>query len=286
MRVHLRIHPLTAAAALVAMSLSGCTKIGLLYEYADKLVLYGIEDNFDLDKTQRARLKQEVEGYFQWHRKTLLPAYADFLAFAADSARDGLRPDEIDSGYNRYRELYRRTLEPVAEKSTAFLLGLTPGEIDAWLERQRKKNLKLRKQYSGSPQERLDHRAKKIVDELEDWTGTLSKEQKGKIKVLNAAVPWNGALWLDLREHSQERIADMAKRKVPADSLRAYLAAYYTGDESLKSEEFKARYREFERGLKGLIYAIHNLLTDDQKARFIQQVEKLAQDLRTRSQPD
>lgn len=280
----LRIRPL--AAVLAAIALSGCNKIGLLYDYADKLIRYKVEDEFDLDKAQRAGLKADVESYFQWHRKALLPAYADFLGYVADSARDGLRPDEIDSGYQRYRELYRRTLEPAAEKSAAFLSRLTPDQIEGWIERQRKKNGKLRKNFSGSQPERLEHRARKIIDELEDWTGRLSKEQKEKIRVLNATVPWNGLLWLDLREKVQEKVAEMAKRKAPADSLRALLAAYYLGDEKLKSEEFRERNREFELRLKILIHAIHDLLTEEQKARFLQQVEKLAQDFRNRSQQE
>lgn len=281
-----RFRPLAAGAALAALSLSGCNKIGLLYDYADKLILYNVEDNFDLDKAQRSRLKQDVEAYFQWHRKALLPAYAEFLAYVADSAGDGLRPDEIETGYKRYQELFRRTMEPVAEKSTALLLGLSPDQIDAWIEKQRKKNRKLRKDMSGSPQERLDHRGKKIIDEMEDWTGKLSKEQKERIKALNGTLPWNGLYWLELREQVQERAAEMAKRKAPADSLRAFLTLYFQGDESLKSAEFKERYREFERRLRTMIYLIHNVLTAEQKAHFLQQVEKLAQDFRARSQQD
>jgi len=282
--VGLRIRSL--AAAVAAIALSGCNKIGLLYDYADKLVLYKVEDDFDLDKAQRVRLKADVEAYFQWHRKTLLPAYADFLSYIVDSARVSLRPGEIDSGYQRYQEIYRRTMEPVAEKSTALLLSLSPDQIEGWIERQRKKNRKLHKDFSGSQPERLEHRAKKIIDELEDWTGRLSKEQKEKIRVLNGSVPWNGILWLDLREKVQERVAEMAKRKAPADSLQAYLAQYYLGDENLKSDEFRERYRDFEQRLKTFIYAIRNLLTDEQRARFLQQVEKLAQDFRTRSQQE
>lgn len=281
-----RYRSLAAGAALAALLLPGCNKIGLLYDYADKLVLYNVEENFDLDKAQRSRLKEDVDAYFQWHRKTMLPAYADFLVFVADSARDGLRPDEIDAGYARYRELYRRTMAPVAEKSASLLLGLTPEQIDGWIEKQRKKNRKSRKDMSGSLQERLEHRGKKTVDEMEDWTGRLTKEQKDRIRTLNGSLPWNGILALDLREKVQETVAVMAKRRAPADSLRGYLALYYMGDESLKSAEFRQRYLDFERRLRTVIFMIHNVLTEEQKARFLQQVEKLAQDFRSRSQPE
>ena len=87
-----RIRPLVLGAALLALSLSGCNKIGFVYDFADKLLLLNLEDNFDFDKTQRARLKEDVEAYFAWHRKTMLPEYADFLQYVADSARNVQEP--------------------------------------------------------------------------------------------------------------------------------------------------------------------------------------------------
>jgi hypothetical protein len=271
---------------LAALVLAGCNKIGLVYEFADKLVLYNVEENFDLDKEQRAALKDSVQAYFRWHRRNLLPAYADFLAYVADSARNGLRPEEVRTGMARFQELYRRTLDPVAGISAAFLESLSPAQVDAWINRQRAKNRKLRNDFSGSLEERLDIRARKIIDELEDWTGRLSKDQKARIRALNGTVPWNGSLWLDLREQVQERVADMARRKAPADSLRAYLAAYFLRDESLKTPEYRERVKESERKTAILIYQIHHLLTDGQRAHFLQQVDKLAQDLRARSRSE
>ena len=281
-----RFRPVMVAAAIAALSLSGCNKIGLVYEYADKLVLYNVEDNFDLDKPQRARLKEDVAAYFQWHRKQLLPEYASFLAYVADSLRDGLRSVEIDSGYRRYKALYRATMEPVTDKSLTLLEGLSPEQIDAWIEKQHKKNQKLRKDFSGSLQERLDHRYKKIVDEMEDWTGRLTKEQKARIKVLNGTLPWNGGLWLDLKEQVQEHLAGMLKQKASAADVRGYLASYYPATDSLRSDEFRIKNKEFEKRLCTLIYMIHNTLSTEQKRHFIQQVEKLAQDFRAMSQQD
>lgn len=281
-----RVRPLAVGAALLALSLCGCNKIGFVYDFADKLLLLNLEDTFDLDKTQRARLKDDVEAYFHWHRKTMLPRYADFLQFVADSARNGLRPAQVDSGFRRYQELYRETMEPLAGKATTLLLGLTPGQIDAWMDKQHKKNDKLRKDFSGSLQERLEHRGKKVIDELEDWTGRLGKDQRARIMTLNASLPWNGNLWLDLRAQIQDRAAAMARRRAPADSLRALLSQYFQSDDALKSAEYRMRNREFEKRLTTLIYMIHNTLTPEQRRRFLQQVEKLAQDFRAKSQQD
>lgn len=270
----------------VGAGLSGCNKLKLGYEYADWFVIYSVEDNFDLDKIQTARLKQDVADYFRWHRTRMLPLYADYLASIADHIRSGLRPAEIDSGYARYRALYAMTLEPIPEKSATLLTALSPEQVDAWLELQRKKNQKSRKEFSGTPEERLEHRFGKIIDELEDWTGRLSKDQRGKIKTLNATLPWNGDLWVDLREKVQEHVADLLKKKAPRAELEAYLNRYYLETDSLRSEEFRGKNREFESRLQQTIFQVYNALTPEQRRHFIQQVEKLARDFRVLSKQE
>jgi hypothetical protein len=273
-------------AVVTVFSFLGCTRLKFGYEYADWLVIYSVEDNFDLDKSQRALLKEDVDGFFRWHRSQLLPVYADYLDFVSASIRGGLRPAEIDTGFNRYKVLHRRTMEPVAEKSVHLLKTLSPEQVDAWLDKQKKKNQKIRKDFSGTQDERLDHRYRKIVEELEDWTGRLSKDQKSRIKALNATLPWNGFLWLDMRERVQDSLAALLKKKAPEQELRAFISTYYLDTDSLRSEEYRAKYKEFEVRLRGMIYAVHNLLTADQKRRFIQQVEKLSRDLRSLSKQD
>ncbi|GEM_PF-2268226 len=284
-RFHIGRFPLIRAAAALAVVLTatGCTKLRLGYEYADWLVIYSVEDNFDLDKNQRSRFKDDVASYFKWHRKIMLPAYAELLTWAADSVKNGLRPSEIDSGYAQYQLLMRRTLEPVVSRGLTLLSSLTPEEIDDWVEKQKKKNQKFHKDFSGGPDDRLDHRYGKIIEELEDWTGHLSKDQKARIKALNQSLPWNGDLWLDTREKAQERLAGLLRRHASQDELRKFLEEFYLYPERLRSQEYQARYVEFEKRLRTMILAVHNLLTPEQKTHFVEQVEKLSAEFRTLS---
>jgi hypothetical protein len=275
------VRAMAVGAALLAAT--GCNKLRLGYEYVDWLVIYSVEDNFDLDKLQRSRFKEDVSGYFKWHRKSMLPVYAAYLDDVADSVRTGLKASQIDSGYARYESLRRQTLEPIIDKALVLLVSLTPDQIDGWMEHQKKKNQKLRKDFSGSLEEKLDHRAGKIIDEMEDWTGRLTADQKARIKVLNHTLPWNGILWLDWREKIEDRIADLLKKHGPQDELRHYLEDYYLHPEKLRSEEYQTRFHEFEIKLRIMILMIHNILTPQQKQQFITQVEKQAKDFRAMS---
>ena len=268
-----------ALALAGALMLWGCNKLRLGYEYADWLIVYSLEDNFDLDKHQRNRIKEDVGAYFRWHRKALLPLYADLLLRVGDSLKMGLDPADIDSAYLEYRSLYRKTMEPVVDGAVSLLSSLTPAQIDVWEERQKKKIAKLRKDFSGEPKEKLEWRYRKIVDELEDWTSRLSADQKRQIRALSFSLPWNGDLWLAKREAMHTRLSGLMRQPESNEALRKFLADYYLRPERLRSDEYNARYREYERKAKAMIPKVYAILTADQKKHLLAEVDKLGQSL-------
>jgi Family of unknown function (DUF6279) len=272
-----------ALAAVFLTLLAGCSKLKLGYEYADWLVIYAVEDNFDLDKSQRGRFKEDVEAYFKWHRKALLPLYADLLSGAADSLGKGLGPEGIDTAYAHFRTLHRKTMLPTVDKAVDMLVSLKPDQIDNWLEKQKKKNLKLKKDFSGSPEDQLERRYEKTVDEMEDWTGRLSKDQRRQIRALSRTLPWNGHLWLENRENLQVRLATLLKSKPPRKDVRALMEDYFLHPEKLRSQEYNARIGESEARIKVMVTRVFHLLTPAQKRHLRSRMEKLAEDFRRMS---
>lgn len=268
---------------LSGLLLSSCSRLKLGYEYADWMVVYAVEDNFDLEKVQRARFKEDVESYFRWHRKAMLPLYADLLSGVSDSLGKGLRPEGIDSGYSRFKVLYRKTMEPTLDRAASMLVSLSPAQVDEWSAKQQKKNQKLRKDFSGGRDEQLERRYEKTVDELEDWTGKLSKDQKKQVRALSRGLPWNGHHWLENREKVQARLAALLKAKAPRDEVRRFIEDYFIHPERLRSEEYNARIKESEVKLRAMITRIHQILTPEQKKHFRIRLDLLAQDFRKMS---
>ncbi len=273
-------------AAIVVLFLAGCSKLKLTYEYADWLVIYIVEDNFDLDKPQRVRFKDGVESYFRWHRKTMLPQYADLLSAAADSLGKGLRPDGVDTGYAHFKRLHRLTMEPTVDKAVDLLLSLSPEQVDNWLAKQQRKNQKLKKDFSGSLNERLERRYEKTVDELQDWTGKLSKEQKRQIRELSRSLPWNGHLWLENRERVQVRLAALLKSKPDREEVRKFMEDYFLHPERLRSPEYNLRIQEMEGKTRAVILRVYGLLTPQQRRNFRTRIELLSHDFRNMSRQD
>lgn len=275
-----------ALAATSLLLLTSCSKLKLGYEYADWMVLYAVEDNFDLEKVQRNRFKDEVETYFRWHRKTMLPVYADFLSGVSDSLGKGMKPEGLDSGYARYKSLYKQTMEPTVDKAVNLLMGLAPAQVDQWVEKQQKKNAKLRKEFSGSLDERLERRFEKTVDELEDWTGKLSKDQKKQMRTLSRGLPWNGHLWIEFRENVQAKLAGLLKAKAPRAEVRKFIEDYFLYPERVRSEEYNVRMKETEVKTRALILQTIKILTPQQRAHFRTRLDLLAQDFRKMSRQE
>jgi Family of unknown function (DUF6279) len=263
---------------LVVISVTSCTKIRLGYEYADWLVIYFVEDNFSLDKVQRAQAKDSVVSYFKWHRSQMLPAYTDFLSWTLVGLDQSLPPSKIDSCYKGFKALTRATLLPVIDQALILLSSLTPDQIEAWSEKQKKRNQKLHKDFSGNLEDRLEQRYEKIIDELEDWTGRLEPEQKAKIKVLNGTLPWNGLFWLENREKFQIRLLELLRSKAAPSEIRNLLEEYYLRPEKFRSKEYQKRVKEFEIRLRTIILVVYKMLTPEQKRHFMGQAEKLVAD--------
>lgn len=272
--------------SVLLLGLCGCSKLKLGYEYADWMVIYSVEDNFDLEKLQRTRFKEDVESYFRWHRKAMLPLYADLLSGASDSLAKGLKSEGIDSTYGRFKVLYRKTMEPTVDKAVNLLVSLSPAQVDEWAAKQQKKQQKLRKDFSGSRDEQLERRYEKTVDHLEDWTGKLSKDQKKQIRELSRGLPWNGHLWMDHREKVQARLAVLLKAKAPREEVRAFIEDYFINPEHLRSKEYNARIKESEGKLRMMITRIHQILTPEQKKHFRTRLDLLAQDFRKMSKQE
>jgi hypothetical protein len=263
--------------------ISGCNKIRLGYEYGDWLVMFSIKGSIDPDRAQLEILKQDVEDYFLWNRRAMLPRYADFLQGAVEGLRAGANPDQYDSAYRKYRRLYRETLVPVVDKAQNLLLSLSPGQIDAYAKRLKKKNDKLRKDFRAPMEELRERRYRKTLAGIEDWTGRLGSEQRSRVREMSLALPWNGGHWLDNREKSQAEMLGILRGSRDSLQLRRFLEDYFLHPENLRSPEFQSRYAEYENGIRDFILGLFAVLTPRQKERVFSQLEALARDFRKMS---
>ena len=76
--------------------LSGCLTLKLTYDFADTLILWELDNYFDLESKQEDILLPVIQNNLKRHRNQELPQYAELIRYIQKSGKDGLEPKEIE----------------------------------------------------------------------------------------------------------------------------------------------------------------------------------------------
>jgi HPt (histidine-containing phosphotransfer) domain-containing protein len=181
--------PIIGALAL-AVSLGGCSAVRLGYNNAPGLATWWLDDYFDFDTDQSARLRTELEGLIVWHRKEELPLFAEKLKNLRGAATQPITPEQVCAVYT----FTLTRMQSTAERLAPTLAGIAPTLQAAQLEHLSrqfdKRNREWRKEWmDGSAAQRIDRRVEKLVDRAESFYGRLDAQQRSALRtnVLNSA---------------------------------------------------------------------------------------------------
>ena len=107
------ISRLTQAVALLIYItfLTNCSSLQIFYFISEEYILERAEDYLRLTEKQRNAEKQ-VSALIRWHRKNMLPKYADFFLEQAKATDNKLwSKSSFDLEFEKLRELFNVTIE-------------------------------------------------------------------------------------------------------------------------------------------------------------------------------
>src|SRR5690606_25370807 len=150
---------------------------------APTLSYWWLHSHFDFDDAQARQVRSDIDGFFDWHRREELPAYAELLRqwqalalgdVSADQACQHVaqvRQRLIDSG--------ARTVAPFARLATQF----TAAQLEHLQRRQARSNERFARDFlRGSPEQRLEHRLAAVVERSERFYGPLGDAQRALLR--------------------------------------------------------------------------------------------------------
>jgi hypothetical protein len=177
-------------ALVVAVSLGGCSAVRLGYNNAPGLATWWLDDYFDFDADQSARLRTELEALMAWHRKDELPQFAEKLKNLRETAVQPITQEQVCAVY----AFTVTRMQSTAERLVPTLAGITPTlqatQLEHLARQFDKRNRDWRKEWmEGSAAERIDRRVEKLVDRAESFYGRLNAQQRSALRtnVLNSA---------------------------------------------------------------------------------------------------
>jgi hypothetical protein len=273
-----------AALFLIAVLLVGCSAARLAYNNGEMLSYWWLNGYVEFNGDQTPRVKKEIAALFDWHRKTQLQYYVQFLQRAQERVPKGVSEAELRNDYDEIKKHVLVLTDKALPAMAELALSLQPEQIDNIEKKFAANNDKYRKDYlNGSLEKRQRFRYKKTLQQAENWFGSFSEEQMKEIRTVSDARPLNNE-WM-LADRMQRQAATIAllrkiqsekpSREAAASMIRSHVVAILDRSGASEHKEFLAAY---SAGTVRLVAFIINRSTPEQKAYFIKAAQKWIDD--------
>ncbi|MGA7595964.1 MAG: DUF6279 family lipoprotein [Gallionella sp.] len=267
----------------VALSISGCSTVGLLYGNADWYLQHKIGSYVSFNAGQEATIRREISVYLNWHRKHALPEYIIFLQNLNGAAQyEGqLKRGRIAQLRAQLLELYHLTLQPAVRPAAEILSSLDNRQIRELSDNLAKENSKQMHELSDIGHDAyLDKRADSTLDFLEGLVGDLSREQRKQIRDMSRQLPEFPEIYLEHRYANQRRLIRMLDEHAGADRIAAFLSLWLLDPDATRTSRQQLAIHSFETASDEMVARIQWTLTARQKAHLNKQLSRYIDELR------
>lgn len=274
---------------MMVLALAACSVVQVAYNQSNHLVYWQLNKAFDFNDDQSAKVKSAIRQWYQWHRQTQLPLYAQFLTRAEKEALAPVSPALACERRVELESWGRKALDQAVPAMADLVLSLSPEQLVHLEAYQAKTNDDFRDDYvQDDLQERQAAAAKFVVKVAELFYGRLDKAQRAHVKQEIAAQPLNAQHVYEERLVYQREFVQLIRRlqaqgATPAQaqqSLRDLFQQFFEPPrEPLRSQ----RQQWIAAGCK-LTSSLHQQTTSEQKGKAAQHIRDWAHDLRILAQ--
>jgi hypothetical protein len=256
--------------------LAGCSMVRLAYSQAPTLTYWWADRYFDFNAEQSQQLKEALDGWYDWHRRTQMPDYASLLA---KGQRDVMGPLTREAMCG-WRDDVQRRLDPLvdqlAPKLAALALTLTPQQLRRLETRWAKNGDDMKRDFAQDDrEERRKASLERTLERYEDFYGRFDDAQRERLSQLLITSPFDADKWLAERERrNRDTISTLnglitaAKTQDAAlAQTQAVAAVKLIASRNLRSP--RSEYAAYQERLSSencaLAATVHNLMTPAQR---------------------
>jgi hypothetical protein len=250
---------------------TACSSVRLAYNHGETLLYWWMNAYLDLDSDQANWVKKDIDGLFQWHRKTQLRDYAQILGNGQRQLAAGLTQADLMRDYQDIKARSELLLFKALPELADLARAVRPEQLAQMEKKFASNNDDYRKKFMrGDLEKRQKQRFQKTMDDLELWFGSFSREQEAAIRKLSDARPLDNDIWLEERIRRQNRILAVLRKiqqeKLGKDASIALVHGLITDlFERLEAPERKVFYDTYIDTTANFILSVVRLTTPAQK---------------------
>jgi len=191
--------------ATITLFTACTTKI--MYNYLDWIAEWYATDLVTLNDEQDWLLNDAVKSELAWHRKHQLPFYIESLEELEKNIQAGLSQDHLKKFYTIHEHGWVELKHRLAPTISRLLKTLSDGQINELEKNLKDQENDLAEKYVNKPADELiTERSERMVDKIEDWTGSLNKQQIQLIQNWSLKVKPVSKTWIETRKQWQTNL--------------------------------------------------------------------------------
>ena len=273
-------------------ALTACSLVRVAYEQAPNLVFWRIDSYVDVDGEQSPRLRDAIERWFAWHRRSELPVYAAMLSRAERDVMQPTTPAAVCAWVAEVEKRADIALEETVQPAAELMLTLTPEQLKH-IERRFAKSLdEVRGDYlQANLAERQAKALERTQERYEMLYGTLDRAQTAQLAALLAKSSFDAVRWSDERRLRQRDTLQVLNSVLGAtcntsDRAAALQQARVAAQGLVHSATHSPRadYRNYQQRLLqdncALAAAMHNAMSAAQRQTARAKLKGWEEDLR------
>jgi hypothetical protein len=269
---------LAVAALLLLVSACGTR---FVYNRLDWLSSWYVENQVTLDDAQSRALRSNFDEFFAWHRRSELPRYARFLDRMADDAVQPVSLEQLESGQREVEAFMRDSVAHLAPAAARWLDGLRPAQVQELFASFADKDRKARAETcEADPAASRHERARRFIDNVEEWTGRLGRAQRELIATRYSALESDACAELSARERTRREFRALVDRYRTRPEFADRIAEFLAHPENRRDAAHRAAYEEDREQFLRLLADINHSLTPEQRRRTILRLRAYAQEMR------
>jgi hypothetical protein len=254
---------LLAAVLLVA----ACSVSRLAYLNAPPLILWYVGGYVDMTDTQKAFLRDRLTRAISWHRQAELPNYQRTIEGLIRRIDGKMSREDVGTTYGELRDYYHRSVEHLLPDFAEFLLMIDASQVTHIEGKFADDNKKMVKEsVQGTPDERRTRRAKRFIEQFEEWTGPLSVPQRQIIINRASLLADNTEERVGDRRYRQAEILQIVRTKPRREVAIATLRKLFIEPESWRRPEYTRMLRDRDENLIEAVAELSATLTPDQRS--------------------
>jgi hypothetical protein len=264
-------------AALVA----ACSFTRFGYNQADTVAAWMVDEYFDLDSQQKQDFQKRFERFYAWHRTEQLPEYATFMRTAKGRVQQGLNRDDVLWFVDGIRARVRTASQKAAPETAAFLATLTPPQIEALQRKWDKDNKKYMKEHkvNGTPEERQEFEAKRVVKTFKEWLTPLNSEQEQRVTAMVRDLPpIEQFRYAERLRRQKEFLAVLSQRGEDREKFTARVADWLTHWERGRTPDEQKKLDAWWAKRADIFAALDKTITPEQRTASLQRMQGYIED--------